>query len=1072
MSSAGGNDVIFNLSADAAGVLAAFDEIMAGVDAVAASGSSLSELDVAFSEIPGALDGVAGDLAATAQSMWVEIADVWTSGQEDVLASTADFATSVEAEFMDLEDVLVGHSIVPDMIAKIVAAFGSLAGSTLGGLSSWTSSVIDMFTHMGAMLIEFEAIGGLINAISGFVGSMFGMNEQFQRLNVTLTQMVGSNRAQQLTDWIKQFGTEVPFTTEAVEQATVALTAYGQNAETVLPAVAAAAAAMSARGITLDTATRAYIDALNGRFVMMQNQLGISQEMLKQFGYDTTNAATKAATLGTAFEKAVNAKYPGMLAAQMGTFGGMLAEANDLVQLFAMHLGAPLFAAAQEGLGMVMQYVTDHKADLDHIAEVAGGILADGFRFFGDVIQGVGVLLRTLVIPMFQALSDLLKPLAGPLGNLAGAFGNLAAAVGGGLIGALQGIAGGFKDMTGAGGPLAPIVRGIASAIQWAADGVNNLVDGVSKGTGPFASLKGYLQPVGDFLQTIGDAIGSVQWSDIVNFFASIGNYLSPLVPMFAALGPLIANFAGGFIDMISRFTQGSMGNPAVFWQIWNGAISMVLPALQNLGNVIMTQLVPAFQHLFEALTPIMPLVGEFVGLLLTIDLTLITQELAAVITGIINFVAGCIQAFSGLLNFFAGFFSLLVDAFHGNWDKVMTDSQQMTAAIGQIIAGIWNATAGNVLGIIGNLAISIETIFQNLFETLVGHSIIPDMVNAIGEWFGKLPGMLGNALGQMVPIAIEFGAKTLEGFIGGLLSQLPHLVGTMGTIAADVSGPLISLGGQAFGWGFNVLANFVTGLTSGAAAKFAIALGQWYNDVVAGFNLVVSTAWTKAIDTVGQFVSGLLTGAGKVASTVLGWADQFHQKVNQIINSAFTSGRQIVQMLINGMLSMLGNLANAAAQVAQTIANHLPRSPAKEGPLSTIDQSMPAMIAILKQGILDGRPEIANAMSLLAGQMKFGVPSVGGLPLGTPAAGINAASVGGALQSSRAEELLARLVAIAEGQSNRSQALGPAPTNAQLGSIVQNNTFNAADALSFYNALDLIAGLKVEYAQRGAING
>ncbi len=361
-------------------------------------------------------------------------------------------------------------------------------GEAFGSLSESIGALLERGARLGEMLLAFEAIQGVMNAVQNFVGSMFGMNAQFEQLNATLSDMVGSQRAQQLTNWIMSFATHVPFTTEAVEQATVALTAYGQNAQSVLPSVAASATAMASRGITLDTATRAYIDALNGRFVMMQNQLGISKEDLIQYGLQVNNIA---GTLPAAFEKAVNAKYPNMLAAQMDTAAGKLAELNDLVQLFAMRMGKPLFDEFEASLELALTWVEGHQDTINQFADAVGSSLAGGFHLLGEAVQ--------FAWPYLQDT----------------------ASVAGGLLGGLRTLVGWVEQGATWFHQLGGGVQSVTAPLQ----SVSNFA---GQASGSFNALKGGLTGVGSQLQSMQ---GPLQ--PLVNLFHDIGQAIQEITAFF-----------------------------------------------------------------------------------------------------------------------------------------------------------------------------------------------------------------------------------------------------------------------------------------------------------------------------------------------------------------------------------------------------------------------------------------------------------------------------------------------------------------------------------------------------------
>src|SRR5205807_1171660 len=76
---------------------------------------------------------------------------------------------------------------------------------------------------------------------------------------------------------------------------------------------------------------------------------------------------------------------------------------------------------------------------------------------------------------------------------------------------------------------------------------------------------------------------------------------------------------------------------------------------------------------------------------------------------------------------------------------------------------------------------------------------------------------------------------------------------------------------------------------------------------------------------------------------------------------------------------SMLGAIAGAAGSIASTIANLLPHSPAREGPLSHLNEFMPGMIDTLTQGIEAGVPHINLAMRHLVEPIAAQLPATGG---------------------------------------------------------------------------------------------
>ena len=80
---------------------------------------------------------------------------------------------------------------------------------------------------------------------------------------------------------------------------------------------------------------------------------------------------------------------------------------------------------------------------------------------------------------------------------------------------------------------------------------------------------------------------------------------------------------------------------------------------------------------------------------------------------------------------------------------------------------------------------------FKNLFDVLVGHSIVPDLVKAIIAWFGKLPSKLKElvdkavkavinsfkSLGSIAKSAYTWGKDLIDEMVKGLSDNILPLI-------------------------------------------------------------------------------------------------------------------------------------------------------------------------------------------------------------------------------------------------------------------------------------------------------
>ena len=109
------------------------------------------------------------------------------------------------------------------------------------------------------------------------------------------------------------------------------------------------------------------------------------------------------------------------------------------------------------------------------------------------------------------------------------------------------------------------------------------------------------------------------------------------------------------------------------------------------------------------------------------------------------------------------------------------------------MFSGLWDVLKGlfligvkSLVDIVSGLVTTVIQFFTNLWDKLVGHSIIPDMINGIVNWFEQLPSRA--------------------------LTFVEHLVNSLTTT-------LGGLGAKAFTWAGDMINQFVQGIENGIGA-------------------------------------------------------------------------------------------------------------------------------------------------------------------------------------------------------------------------------------------------------------
>lgn len=170
---------------------------------------------------------------------------------------------------------------------------------------------------------------------------------------------------------------------------------------------------------------------------------------------------------------------------------------------------------------------------------------------------------------------------------------------------------------------------------------------------------------------------------------------------------------------------------------------------LINVGNWL-ANLVKQVKDFIEQtnLLTIVAAVFEFIGGVISgVVGTVIAPTIAAVIqliSGLITFITGVVQIISGLVS---GLINLIVGLFTGDFSKALESVKLIWDGIVNLFKGGYDATIGVVVSFVQGII----DWFVSLWDELVGHSIVPDMINAIVEWFKGMPAKVFTAVAEFV---------------------------------------------------------------------------------------------------------------------------------------------------------------------------------------------------------------------------------------------------------------------------------------------------------------------------------
>lgn len=225
-------------------------------------------------------------------------------------------------------------------------------------------------------------------------------------------------------------------------------------------------------------------------------------------------------------------------------------------------------------------------------------------------------------------------------------------------------------------------------------------------------------------------------------------------------VGPFFGTLFGGIGDAL-----GGIGNPFekfsswvdTFKSIWNGITEGAKVVWEVIGPEIVSAGKEIWAALQDAFKTIQPEIEKFRGLIGPIGEALmnvwnILKPVLAVVLGLIlAIVKGLIRAFTGaigpviraiggliagLIKTIRGLVEFVVGVFTGDWEMAWQGIKDFFGGIWDSIWSILKGVVTGIWGLIKGFVTGIYDFFVWLWDELVGHSVVPDIVDGILYWF------------------------------------------------------------------------------------------------------------------------------------------------------------------------------------------------------------------------------------------------------------------------------------------------------------------------------------------------
>lgn len=399
----------------------------------------------------------------------------------------------------------------------------------------------------------------------------------------------------------------------------------------------------------------------------------------------------------------------------------------------------------------------------DHAEEFKGALIGIGAVLAGATVLGA-------IITVGGAIASLFNPITLIIGA--------AAAIGAAWAGNWGGIRDKTQEVIDF---IRPYVEGAVSSIRsfWEENGASILATvqttwGTVQSTvvTTIATISEILGQLGERIKPGIDMLAEFA-TQIVSAFKSGG--IKGAVQQFLNLWPAIKTVIMATISNVVAWLSSKFGTDltgifgrarSVIQTAWSSIRAIISSVIAVIGPALSTfwenlkgsfssfaPIADSFKAIWPSLQTVLQAALATIGAAIVVVIGLVTgvingiaEAIGPFMETIANVVNYIVLAFGDVLDFFISFYDMFVGMVTGNgelfvqgWkgmvEAVISLVTNLALGIGELIVGLGQTLAALIQGIVDGVI----GFFTHLYEELVGHSIVPDMVNAIIAWVVSL---------------------------------------------------------------------------------------------------------------------------------------------------------------------------------------------------------------------------------------------------------------------------------------------------------------------------------------------
>lgn len=454
--------------------------------------------------------------------------------------------------------------------------------------------------------------------------------------------------------------------------------------------------------------------------------------------------------------------------------------------------------------------------------------------------------------------------------------------------------------------------------------GVADVIGAIDEALGGVGSIEGILDTFKDAIRMAFSTV--VEWiPKIVDGFKAVYDTIEPWIPLMTSVATAVTIAIGiitGAISPAVAVVAGLIAVGVLLYRNWEiikekaeevfGNFSPLLDtmkdAFQNLKDSV-GPIIESLKTLFESLTPTLQIVGGIVGGTLAVAFAIFIGVITAVVSAIGPFINAIINIADIVANMVNVVVALLLGDFSGAWEYLQK--------IGRSTIDFFLNMVDVIVNLVSGFVTSVIDFFQGLYMTLVGNSIIPDMVNAIIDWFvnmgkwakEKVVEMIAAVISKFVELknkAIQRMVETVTSVLNKFVEMKNNAVKRVTEMASNVRAKFEEIK--------TIISNKITEAKTALVNKFT----EMVTSALTKAAEIVTTVRTK-FEEVKTAIKEKLTEAVTVVGTKVG---EMPGKVREKVSEMKSAGADLVKGLIEGIKNMGKDAIEAITGVVDGVVN------------------------------------------------------------------------------------------------------------------------------------------------------